>query len=167
MRTKLLMLGFAAGAVSGILLTIMLIGQKAVANRLPPQHDFAADKTGEWPDSLDAVIADPANHRVVFENEKVRILEVVGEPFANEPVHTHKWPSIMWVADANFTNAKLIYYHYGYDPIKKTCFLKDSTLEQGPPANRGFQIPSEGPHRVRSLSDKKLLAYRVEFKNGQ
>jgi hypothetical protein len=71
----------------------------------------------------------------------------------------------MWSANANFAKAHLMYYTYGFDSTKRTYYIKDSTLEQGPPANKGFEIPAEGPHRVRNLSNIDILAYRVEFKN--
>ncbi len=38
----------------------------------------------------------------------------------------------MWSANPNFAKAHLIYYNYGFDSVKKTYFIKDSVLEQGP-----------------------------------
>jgi hypothetical protein len=185
MKTKLLLAGFLVGVGTGIVLTMLLAGQRVMANGPGGDGGITRDRGGmrdrglmpnggtgggtggvgvDWPDSLDAVVAAPANHKVVFENDKIRILEVIGEPYVFEPLHTHRWPSVMWSASPNFAKAHLIYYNYGYDPVKKTYFIKDSTLEQGPPANKGFSIPSEGLHRVRNLSNLDILAYRVEFK---
>jgi hypothetical protein len=165
MKTKLLVIGFIAGILSGIILATMLTGQKAMADHRMPKFHYTDAASSEWPDSLDAVKADPAHHKIVYENDKVRILEVTGEPFASEPVHTHKWPSVMWSANPNFAKAHMIYYNYAFDSVRKIYFVKDSVAEQGPPANRGFAIPTEGPHRVKNLSDIEILAYRVEFKN--
>jgi quercetin dioxygenase-like cupin family protein len=50
-----------------------------------------------WPRELDALIAAPGSHRLLFENDRVRVLEVVIEPGAREPEHTHRWPSVMIV----------------------------------------------------------------------
>jgi len=47
-----------------------------------------------WDPSLDAVIAAPRNHKVLFENEKLRVLEVILEPNEEEPTHHHRWPSV-------------------------------------------------------------------------
>jgi hypothetical protein len=47
-----------------------------------------------WPYELDALIAAPKHHRLVFENDRVRILDTripVGETV---PVHTHRWPGV-------------------------------------------------------------------------
>lgn len=47
-----------------------------------------------WPPELDAVVAAPRNHRVLFENDHLRVLEVILEPGEEEPVHHHRWPSV-------------------------------------------------------------------------
>lgn len=51
----------------------------------------------EWPDSLDALIAAPQNHRLLFENEEVRILDTYVRPGETAPVHTHRWPGVLFV----------------------------------------------------------------------
>ena len=48
----------------------------------------------QWDPKLDAVIAAPANHKVVYENDRLRVLEVVLEPDEEEPTHHHRWPSV-------------------------------------------------------------------------
>ncbi len=47
-----------------------------------------------WDPELDAVIAAPGNHKVLFENDRLRVLEVILEPDEEEPVHHHRWPSV-------------------------------------------------------------------------
>jgi len=47
-----------------------------------------------WDPALDAVIAAPRNHKVLFENDRLRVLEVTLEPNEEEPVHHHRWPSV-------------------------------------------------------------------------
>lgn len=47
-----------------------------------------------WPDELDAVTAAPDHHKVLFENENLRVLEVTLKPNDEEPVHHHRWPSV-------------------------------------------------------------------------
>ena len=59
----------------------------------------------EWPPHLDALIAAPANHRLLFEDDAVRVLEVTVEPGERENLHHHRWPSIMVVlARPNYRN---------------------------------------------------------------
>jgi hypothetical protein len=44
-----------------------------------------------WDLALDAVVAAPKHHKVIFENERLRVLEVTLEPNDEEPIH-HRWP---------------------------------------------------------------------------
>ena len=47
-----------------------------------------------WDPALDAVAAAPAHHKVIFENDRLRVLEVTLGPADEEPVHHHRWPSV-------------------------------------------------------------------------
>src|SRR3712207_884321 len=59
----------------------------------------------EWPPHLDALVAAPANHRLLFEDAGVRVLEVTVAPGERENLHHHRWPSIMVVlARPNYRN---------------------------------------------------------------
>ena len=56
-------------------------------------YAYGQDKSG-FPDGFDAVQAAPNSHKVVFENEFVRVLEVtVPPPGTTIPMHHHRWPS--------------------------------------------------------------------------
>ena len=48
----------------------------------------------DWDPELDAVIAAPGNHKVLFENECLRVLEVTLLPDEEEPTHHHRWHSV-------------------------------------------------------------------------
>ncbi|MGA8144931.1 MAG: hypothetical protein WB987_13675 [Candidatus Acidiferrales bacterium] len=58
-------------------------------------HFYAyGQNRSDFPDGYDAVEAAPATHKVVFENEIVRVLEVtVPPPGTTIPMHHHRWPS--------------------------------------------------------------------------
>ena len=60
---------------------------------------MASDDPATWNLALDAVAAAPAHHKVLFENDRLRVLEVTLPPDDEEPVHHHRWPSI-FVFDA-------------------------------------------------------------------
>jgi hypothetical protein len=51
----------------------------------------------ESPDELDALVAAPANHQLLFENERVRVLQTRAPVAATTPVHTHRWASVEYV----------------------------------------------------------------------
>ena len=61
--------------------------------------DTTASDPSTWDPALDAVAAAPAHHRVLFENDRLRVLEVTLEPNDEEPVHHHRWSSV-FVLDA-------------------------------------------------------------------
>ena len=48
----------------------------------------------KWDPRFDAVAAAPKHHKVIFENDKLRVLEVTLEPQDEEPLHHHRWPSV-------------------------------------------------------------------------
>ena len=48
----------------------------------------------DWDPALDAVIAAPDQHKVLFENESLRVLEVTLHPDQEEPTHHHRWHSV-------------------------------------------------------------------------
>src|SRR6476620_11771350 len=54
----------------------------------------ASSDPSTWDPELDAVVAAPKHHKVLFENEALRVLEVTLEPDDEEPVHHHRWPSV-------------------------------------------------------------------------
>lgn len=58
------------------------------------QDNLANQDPSTWDPMLDAVTAAPANHRVVYENDGLRVLEVTLEPDEEEPTHHHRWPSV-------------------------------------------------------------------------
>ena len=46
-------------------------------------------------DATDAVTAAPGNHKVILENDQVRVLEARVPLHSDEPAHTHPWPSVL------------------------------------------------------------------------
>lgn len=62
--------------------------------------DYKTGDPATWPAHLDAVIAAPENHKVLLENDQVRVLEVFLAPGEKEPLHHHKWPSVLYIQEA-------------------------------------------------------------------
>jgi hypothetical protein len=56
--------------------------------------DDANSDPSTWDPALDAVTAAPGSHKVVFENDHLRVLEVTIEADSEEPMHHHRWPSV-------------------------------------------------------------------------
>jgi hypothetical protein len=113
----------------------------------PPAHDDA----WPWPDALDACTAAPESHTVLFENEAVRVLEVVIEPGVREPTHTHRAPSVMIVDGP----ARIRYY--------TGDTLTFESLAGEAPGRRVSWLSPEPPHSVENIDAHRYHAYRIEF----
>ena len=137
--------------LTGSLLLSSVLPAANCAPRAPAHQTAAAD----WPDKLDAVIAGPDNHRILLENEQVRVLEVTVKPNEKEPVHAHRWPSVLYIDKAGAFR--------DYDGEGKVLF--DSRTAPIPlkyPLTR-WQGP-QPPHAVENLSDEPVHLIRVELK---
>jgi quercetin dioxygenase-like cupin family protein len=108
-----------------------------------------------WPDSLDAVIAAPDNHRILLENEQVRVLEVTIKPHEKEPVHAHRWPSVLYIDKAGAFR--------DYDGEGKVLFDSRKASEPMKYPMTRWQGP-QAPHAVENLSDEPVHLIRVELK---
>jgi len=54
---------------------------------------LAAEET----DALDAMTTAPDHHEVILENDHVRVLDTRLGPGERTPVHSHRWPSSLYV----------------------------------------------------------------------
>lgn len=66
---------------------------------MPPAQtpDDSTLPSWPWPDSLDALVAAPAHHTLLLENERVRVVHTHIPPGDFVPVHTHRWPGVAHV----------------------------------------------------------------------
>jgi len=154
--------------IGGAIIFILKVQFKSTA---PLRNDNQPDKSKKWiwADSLDAVKAAPNSHKIIFENDKIRILEIILEPHGFEPIHTHRFPSVMFGPDNDTSQFDIIYYPYAFDSLRQTYFAKDSIKQhrggQSVEPNLGSYMKSEGPHRIKNLSNVRIDVFRVELKN--
>lgn len=112
------------------------------------------------PASLDAVAAAPNSHRVLLEDEKIRVLRVEVAPGVTEPVHDHRWPSVMYFEQPQpitYITYKLV----NGKPVETErfdapAFAKSQTVRGEP----------EGLHAVTNRGSAPFVAIRIEFKSG-
>jgi len=124
----------------------------------------AQSPTLPWPYSplLDAVSAAPKSHRVLLENDHVRVLEVVVQPGQKEPIHTHRWPSVLQVTSA----AQLRYFRATLAEGKWTETPADGNVPSISMNTRAVQyLEPEGPHAVENVGGTTYRATRVEIKD--
>jgi hypothetical protein len=110
-----------------------------------------------WPDSLDAVIAAPDHHKLLFENERVRVLEVRIAPGELVPVHTHRWPASIYVArQSDFLRRD-----------QNGNLLFDSRTMGPPPSKPIAQwTPPLPPHSVENIGETEILLISTELKES-
>jgi hypothetical protein len=118
----------------------------------------SAPESWPWPDSLDALVAAPAHHELLLENERVRVLYTRIPPGDLVPLHTHRWHSVVHLLSwSDFIRRD----HNGN-------VLVDSRKAGGPP-----QVPSVQwleplpPHTVENVGDSEILLFIVELKEAQ
>ncbi len=135
-------------------ITTILFGQEITT---PTELAYKTGNPADWPTAQDAVIAAPKNHKILLENDHVRVLEVILAPGQTEPVHHHQWPSVLYIQEAgDFVD---------YDGEGNV--IMDSRQLQPP-----LQFPMtqwkdpEAPHSVVNLSDTQpIRLIRMEMKH--
>jgi hypothetical protein len=115
---------------------------------------MSSEQTWPWPRTMDALLASPGSHHLVLDNDRVRVLEVVIEPGAREPEHTHQAQSVMIVDEP----ARIRYYQ-GDELLFESAASSGSA-----PGVRVRWMEPEGPHSVENIDQRRYHAIRVEFR---
>lgn len=107
------------------------------------------------PDPQDAVNAAPNSHRVIYEDEKVRILDVTVAPGAKENLHRHSWPSVLVIDE----------------PTKLADYAPDGTIivtHDRPGLDVPLPLLVRSPPEYHSVENQDTIPfhlYRIEFKH--
>ncbi len=107
-----------------------------------------------WPDTTDALTAAPDSHRILLDNDRVRVLEVAIEPGTREPEHTHQAPSVMIVDEP----AQIRYFQG--DALR----CESQAAPGSPPGVRVRWLEPEGPHSAENTGHRRYHAIRIELK---
>jgi hypothetical protein len=107
-----------------------------------------------WPDALDALHVAPGYHTLLFENDSVRVLNTHVPPGHTVPLHTHRWPSVVYI---------LSWSHF----VRRDgegATMADSRLA-GKPAD-GIAVWSGPlpPHTLENVGESELQVLSVELK---
>ncbi|MBS1701047.1 MAG: hypothetical protein JST12_05265 [Armatimonadetes bacterium] len=114
------------------------------------------DDPSTWPESLDALIAAPEHHRLLLENDRVRVVETFIPPGERTAVHTHCWPGALYIVS---WTAFIRYDDQGNQ-------LFDSRTANPTPANGSIAwSPPLGPHYVHNIGDAPLHVVATELKS--
>jgi hypothetical protein len=115
-----------------------------------------AKKAWPYPAELDAMIAAPEHHTLLFENEHVRVFDAHVDPGDTVPVHTHCWPGILYILGVSDFVRR--------DP-EGTVLL--DTRESSSPAPAGSAVWGEvlTPHTLENVGHQQLRNITVELKH--
>lgn len=106
-------------------------------------------------DSLDALSAAPRNHRVLFENERVRVLDTSVAPGETVPLHTHRWPSVLYILAWSDFVRRGAEGEVLLDSRRSGAVAPGMALWSGP----------LGPHTLENVGESELRAISVELKD--
>ena len=98
----------------------------------------------------------PPHHILLFENEFVRVLDTRVPPGQFVPLHTHRWPSALYIRSWS-------------DFIRRDAdglTIADSrAIAKVPPESALWSGPLP-PHTLENVGDSELWAISVELKNS-
>ena len=166
MKISSLTLGLLLGGLIGFGLTKYFTSKQTKLNpttiNAKINDSLNANLKWTWSDSLDAVKAAPENHKIVYEDSNVRILQVVLGGHMVEHTHTHQWNSIMWFTK---TAVPIVFYNTRADKSGKYV-VSDSIVVPHLDTNIGHPSEPQGPHYIKNLSSDNITAYRLELKKA-
>jgi len=143
---------------AGMLLVGLGIAVGYGAAKISPSPAVAANVAAQakcpWGPELDAVTAAPKNHKVLLENDRVRVLDVTVQPGEREILHAHCRPSVLYVTQRGALR----------DRDKDGKITRDEPTAPQLPVVQWHQ--TEPPHSVENLDAKPLHILRVELKDA-
>ncbi|MDP9049288.1 MAG: hypothetical protein M3O31_00985 [Acidobacteriota bacterium] len=148
----------------------------------------ASEKSVGSTDPLDAVNAAPKNHRVLYEDDHVRVIEVTVQPGETENLHIHRLASVFiydaaqpriknhlasgaeWEYGRNFeVNSKTIEGIKLPSDVSAAMAQRQADLPRALESGRPSALPMGpdrgGAHQVTNLDTFPHHFYRFEFKH--
>jgi hypothetical protein len=108
----------------------------------------------EWPSELDALTAAPDNHKLLFENDNVRVLETIIQPGQTTPLHTHCWPAALYfLSSSDFLRRD-----------EDGSVTLDSRNSPPPTQGTALWIPPLPPHTLENIGMTEIRIIVVEVK---
>ena len=109
-----------------------------------------------WPAAMDALIAAPKHHRLLFENDRVRVLDTRIAPGEIVPLHTHRWPAVHQIVSWS-------------DFVRRDTDGKVTADTRGKPAPASLPAVLWGeplpPHTLENVGSAELHVISTELKD--
>lgn len=107
-----------------------------------------------WPPELDGIVAAPDHHRVLFENDAVRVVETIVRSGDTTPVHTHPRTVMYVVSGSHFIRRD-----------DTGAVTLDTRTEGGLDAGAVLWSDGTPPHTIENPADEDLIVVGVELKH--
>ena len=111
-----------------------------------------------WPAELDAVNASAEHHRLVMENETVRVLETIIQPGEITALHTHQWPASTYFLSCSDMVRR---------DDKGEVLMDSRTQEVQRNSGEAAWTPPLGPHTLENVGQNVIHVITVEVKLAQ
>lgn len=108
-----------------------------------------------WPEELDALTAAPKHHKLLYENERVRVIDTCISPGEVTEVHTHKWAASLYV----LSWSDFIRYNDRGDIL-----LDSRNLPNSPSLSKALWSEPLIPHALKNTGEQDLHIISVEIK---
>ena len=105
-------------------------------------------------DELDGPIAAPDNHKVIFENEQVRVLDILIPVGQTAPLHTHWTPTLLYRLSGDHSIRRDEHGTVLRDTRADPAFANDKV---------SFQEPT-GEHTLENTGSEDIHVIGVELK---
>ena len=103
------------------------------------------------------MIAAPRHHKLLFENEKVRVLDTFICPGELTEIHTHQWPSSLYI---------LSWSHFIRYDIDGNIMLDSRDLAAPPSPNTALWSAALVPHALKNIGATDMHVISIEIKHG-
>jgi len=104
---------------------------------------------------LDAMAKAPDHHRVLLENEQVRVLDTAVGPGARTPLHAHQWPAALYVLSwSDFVRCN----------PDGNVLVDSRTMAARPEIGAALWASPIGPQDVQNVGPTELRIVAVEVK---
>jgi hypothetical protein len=109
-----------------------------------------------WPASLDALVAAPTSHRLLFENDAVRVLETRIAAGEKTQVHTHRWPGVLYVFS---------FGHFVRRDAEGSVLVETRETGSLPQPGMAIWTSSLPPHSLENVDTSEIHVIGVELKS--
>src|SRR4051794_24275084 len=108
-----------------------------------------------WPAGLDALTAAPENHKLLSENDRVRVLDTIIQPGQTTPLHSHQWPAAVYAISVS---------HFIRRDQNGSVTL-DSRNVPLPAPGEALWIQPLPPHTLENIGETEIRFIAIEIKS--